>query len=804
MLKVWKCCVVLALFCGAALSQSVAQTVTVLDIETEQPIHQVTIFSDDDDKGAITDGSGRTSLDHIKKSAQLTFRHPSYRTITLTFPELIGQNYRVLMKVRVRQMDDVVVSASRWEQNLEEIPHKITQISPENITLANPATTADVLSSSGQVFVQKSQLGGGSPIIRGFSANSVLIVIDGVRMNNAIYRSGNLQNVISLDANTLQEAEVVFGPGSVIYGSDALGGVMDFHTTTPKFTDQPNFSWSTMTRYGSAANELTGNLQLTYTTPTLTSFTSFGLSQFGDLRTGNKRTDAFPDFGKRLEFVERRNGEDVIVQNDNVNKQVNSGYDQTNFMQKLRLKLGVFADMTYSGHLSTTSDIPRYDRLIQRDDAGTLSQGDWFYGPQQWQMHQVKARFYYPTKLFDQVKLNAAYQVIEESRNTRRLNSDILTTRMEQVDAISFNADFEKLISDTNELYYGVEFVHNDVTSTAEAENLITGDVSKASTRYPDGGSDWSSLAAYLSAKHQVAKGLFLNSGIRYTFVSLTSRFQDRTFFDFPFNEIELNNGALSGSMGLVYLPNTKWKFNTLVSTGFRSPNVDDVGKVFDSEPGNVVVPNPDLKPETSYNVEYGIQRRLGKGFHIEFVNYFSFLRNALVRRNFTFNGQSQILFDGTLSQVQAEVNAGRAFIWGLSFNTRLNLGQGVTLQSSLTYTDGEDTIESLPLRHVTPIFGQTSVTLEQEKFTAQFLIKYSGGFDFEDLAPSEQNKPYLYTTEGALPWTTYNFNLSYQIFEQYRLGLNLENMLDTHYRPYSSGISAPGFNAVISLRANF
>lgn len=801
--KVWKYSLLILFCCCMSVSNAFGQTVKVTDENSERPIHLVTIQSDDEDKAAITDKEGQASLSHIKRTATLIFRHPSYRTITISFQELIAMGYKVAMRERVRQMDDVVVSANRWEQNADEIPHTITEISPESIILANPATTADALGSSGQVFVQKSQLGGGSPIIRGFSANSVLIVVDGVRMNNAIYRSGNLQNVISIDANTLQEAEVVFGPGSVIYGSDALGGVMDFHTRTPKFTETESFSGSILTRYASAANELTGNTQFTYSTADFTSYTSISYSQFSDLRTGNNRTDDFPDFGKRLEYIERINGTDVIMPNDNVNRQVGSGYNQTNFLQKFRFRIGPFADLSYNAHVSTSSDIPRYDRLIQRS-SGALTNAEWYYGPQKWQLHQIQTRFYYPTRFFDQAKINTAYQMIEESRNTRRYTSDLLTTRLEKVGALSVNVDFEKLLSDTNEVYYGIELVGNDVQSTASTLDLATDEISAASTRYPDGGSRWYSFAAYLSAKQELSRGLFMNSGIRYSYISLKSEFNDRTFFDFPFDEIKLNNGALSGSLGLVYLPNKKWKLNTLVSTGFRSPNIDDIGKVFDSEPGTVVVPNPGLKPETSYNVEYGIQRKLGKGFHVEFVNYFSFLRNALVRRNFSFNGQSQIIFDGTLSQVQAEVNAGEAFIWGLSFNTRINLGQGISLESSLTYTDGEDTIENLPLRHVAPLFGQTSITLKQEKLTAWFLIRYSGGIDFEDLAPSEQNKIHLYTTDGALPWTTYNLNTSYQLTEQYSIGLNIENILDTHYRPYSSGISAAGFNATVSLRANF
>ena len=779
------------------------QIVTVTDKESDEPVEVVTIISDDDNKAAITDARGKADLSHINKSANLTFRHPSYRTVKLSFPQLEKMNYQVRLRESVRSMEDVVVSASRWEQNPDEIPHNITKIEPEDIRFANPPTAADVLGSSGQVFVQKSQLGGGSPIIRGFAANSVLIVIDGVRMNNAIYRSGNLQNVISLDANTFQETEVVFGPGSVIYGSDALGGVMDFHTKTPKFTDQRQFTSEVMTRFGSAARELTGSAQLTYTAPRFTSFTSLSYSRFGDLRTGNNRTDDFPDFGKRLQYIERREGADVIVDNPNINRQIGSGYNQTNLLQKFRWKLSPFSDFSYHAHLSTSSDIPRYDRLIQRDNTNTLTHAEWYYGPQEWQMHQMQFRYFYPQKLFDQVKVTAAYQIIEESRNTRRFSSDFLTTRVENVDAFSLNIDFEKALSELNEVYYGLELVHNHVNSTASITDITSGTSSPTSTRYPNGGSNWNSLAAYMGTKHNIGSGLFLNSGLRYSYVSMVSRFDDRSFFNFPFDKIDLKNGAISGSLGLVYLPNDHWKLNTLFSTGFRAPNVDDAGKVFDSEPGNVVVPNPDLKPETSYNVEYGIQRKLGKGFKVEFVNYFSFLRNALVRRNFTFNGQSQIIFDGELSQVQAEVNAGRAFIWGMSLNAALNLGQGMSLKSNLTFTDGEDSIENLPLRHVAPLFGQTSLNLEQSKLKAQFLVRYSGGIAFEDLAPSEQNKPQLYTADGALAWYTLNLNLSYALSEQINLGINLENLLDTHYRPYSSGISAPGFNAVISLRAN-
>ncbi len=780
------------------------QTITVVNQANNAPIPQVTIQEKESNRAAITDELGKAELIGFSKTGIIIIRHPSFRTRQIKLSDLKSTNFFIEMTEEVFEMDDVVVSANKWEQKKEEIPQRISEYKPEDIALAEPATAADLLTMNGQVFVQKSQLGGGSPMIRGFSANSVLIVIDGVRMNNAIYRSGNLQNVITLDPNNLQEAEVVFGPGSVIYGSDALGGVMDFHTKTPSFSnDGQFFKGSGFVRYASAAEAATGNLQFDITLPNFASFTSFTYSDFGDLRTGNNRTDKFPDFGKRLEYVERVNGEDRITQNSNFNKQISSGYNQLNILQKLRFRLGKYSDLTYAFHQSTSSDIPRYDRLIERQN-NELKNAEWYYGPQNWQMHSLQTRIFYPTRFFDQMKMTTALQTITESRHDRRLNSDSLRSRTESVDLISMNLDFEKTYGSNDELYYGIEGIRNEVGSEANNTHIDNGGEALTSTRYPDGGSDYVSIAAYISNKKRFNEHLILSSGIRYSYIKLKSRFEDKSFFNFPFDEISQKNGGLTGSLGLVYLPKPDWKLNLMVSNGFRAPNVDDVSKVFDSEPGTVVVPNADLKPETSYNIEYGVSKRFSSNLKLEFVNYYSFLRNALVRRPFTFNGQSQIIYDDVLSNVFAEVNVGRAFIWGFSINLAAEVYPGINLKSSLTYTDGEDTIENLPLRHVTPYFGETSMTLVRNKLTSSLIFRYSGGIDFDDLAPSEQNKPHLYTADGALPWATVNINNSYKVNDKLTVNMNIENLLDTHYRPYSSGISAPGFNVILSVRATF
>ncbi|GAI86873.1 unnamed protein product, partial [marine sediment metagenome] len=225
---------------------------------------------------------------------------------------------------------------NKWEQNKSEIPNKIKSIFESDIQFHNPQTAADLIGSSNEVFIQKSQMGGGSPMIRGFAANSVLLVIDGIRMNNAIYRSGNLHNVISIDPNIIESSEIIFGPGSVVYGSDALGGVMDFHTKKPILSASNKFSISAnaLTRYSSANNEKTGHLDFNLGWDKWAYLTSITYSEFGDLRMGSLEN---PDY-KRLEYAVNIEGNDTVIANEDPDIQKITGYNQINLMHKIRFR----------------------------------------------------------------------------------------------------------------------------------------------------------------------------------------------------------------------------------------------------------------------------------------------------------------------------------------------------------------------------------------------------------------------------------------------------------------------------------
>ena len=163
--------------------------------------------------------------------------------------KLVKMNFVVSLAENSYSLNEIVVSANKFNESRSEVGQSIRVINAKEISFLNQQTTPDLLQSSGNIFVQKSQMGGGSPVIRGFETNKVLMVVDGVRMNNAIYRGGHLQNSLTIDNNALERLEIVLGPGSVIYGSDALGGVMHFYSKNPKLSDNNNLKTLTNLLY---------------------------------------------------------------------------------------------------------------------------------------------------------------------------------------------------------------------------------------------------------------------------------------------------------------------------------------------------------------------------------------------------------------------------------------------------------------------------------------------------------------------------------------------------------------------------
>jgi len=799
----------LCFFLFLCLQISLAQEIIILDMDTNVPISNVAIYNLDRSKTSISDFNGRCNLSDFGDKERITFKHLSYQIRKVTKNQLARNQNVIYLVMKAEQLDEVIMSVSKWEQQKKDIPHKTTSINARQIAFSNPQTSADLLQASGKVFVQKSQLGGGSPMIRGFATNRLLLSVDGVRMNNAIFRGGNIQNVISVDPFSIKNTEIIFGPGSVIYGSDAIGGVMNFYTKTPQFSQKDSLLvlGNANYRFASANNENTIHADVSIGKKKWAFLTSLSYNSFGDLKMGEHGPDSY----LRNDLVKRLNNQDVIVQNPNPRIQDPTSYDQINLMQKIDFKPNNNWNFKLGAHYSETSDYSRYDRLIRpADDGNGLRFAEWFYGPQKWFMGNFQVKQIGKGKFYDGLKLTAAYQHFEESRNSRDFQALDFYNTKEKVDAFSLNLDFENKKIGNLRLYYGGEYIFNKVGSTGNQKNILTNVLTDAPSRYPDG-SSWQTLAGYLNAEYKAKPNFSVLTGLRYSHVWINADF-DTTFYPFPFNDAKLNNGALTGSLGFSWFPKADLQFTLNGSTGFRAPNIDDVGKVFDSEPGSVVVPNPDLEPEYAYNAELGIRKNFKDKVVIKAAAYYTYLVDALVRRDFQFNGQSQITYNGELSNVQAIQNAAKAFVYGFEFGAEAFLTDNLSLSSNLTITEGveeePDGTEAVA-RHVAPTFGDFHILWKNQKFQTDVFLNFNGQILNEDLAPSEINKSYIYELDQqgnpfSPFWYTFNIHSQYSFLNNWKVSVNLENITDQRYRTYSSGLSAPGRNLVLGLSYRF
>ncbi len=788
--------------------------------ESGLPMIGVEAYSDDYSLAAVSDETGKITLPVVPNSddnTEITINYLGYQKLVVTISELAALDDVLILDPDSNLLEEIVL-IGRNEISREALPYHIESIAREEIASTNPQTSADALAQHGQLYVQKSQMGGGSPVIRGFEANKVLLVLDGIRMNNAIYRNGHLQNAITVDPAMLERVDVIFGPNSLTYGSDALGGVVHFKTRDPELqylkTETRHTAANYSLRYSSANQEKTGHLDFNVGGQRVASLTSISFSDFSDLRMGSRRTDRYPDFGLRTSYVSRVNDEDVILNNPDPTIQIGTGYHQIDFAQKLLYQPDDHFQLIANLQYSTSSDIPRYDQLIDESD-GRLSFAEWNYGPQKRTMASVKFKFLQETSFYDKAIFIAAMQEVEEDRINRRFGRDDRSHQNEEVTVQSFTADFNKKLSERHQILYGANFQHDFVRSKAFDENILSGDVDQnVLTRYPSAGSDMTMYGLYLQYHMATTNEQgHLNTGLRYSGTSLSFNYSEDDPIDWPeafIDGLSSHNASLIWSVGWTQHYPQGWKWRALASTAFRSPNIDDIAKIRVKR-DEVTFPNPALTPERSLNVEYS----LGKDFRsstkklgsFSLTGYYTRLKDAIIRTPFQDTDGSSVFTSGMDSyNVFANVNATRARIYGMSLTAEATIWSRLRADGSLNITKGQildDIAEDQPLAHIPPMYGQLGIKYELDDLSLRTVYRFNGSKPLDEYGGSTDN-PEFATPEGALAWQTFHLYGEYKLLDAMTFSVGVENILDLHYRQFASGVNAAGRNFIFSVRGQF
>ncbi len=787
------------------------KTLIVVD-STGDVLPGVECFNKDYSFAMVSDVNGKIVIPGEFGNDTVSLKYLGFETVSLNLQDLSVLAYVVKMKTGQKLLEEIIM-IGRSDIRATEFLQKVDAVNSIDISSSNSQTTVDALSQHADVYVQKSQMGGGSPVIRGFEANKVLLVVDGIRMNNAIYRNGHLQNSITIDQAILDQMEVIYGASSLMYGSDALGGVIHFRTKDPVLKlsnyEKSRVFGNYYMRYSTANKEKSGHFDINFGKRSWASLTSISFSDFGDQRMGSRRTKEYPDFGKRSTYQSRIGQEDVILNNENPNIQIGTSYNQFDLLQKVKFQINPNMNLTANIQFSKSSDIPRYDQLILKDNS-IFQFGEWNYGPQQRALFSLKYKWTENLKFMDEIVVIASRQDIIESRIERQFGSDIRIKGKENVGVNSLTLDLHKKIirNHTHLYYYGFDLNHNDVQSAIQNENILTGAIDNMQfTRYPSGGSTMDLLGGYFQYVNQAADtSIVLHTGVRYSYFNTFVKYSQSDPIQWPdyfYDGVQSTNDALTWSAGLNWRASKKLTIRMLTSTAFRAPNVDDIGK-FRINNNDVSVPNTTLGAEKSINGELDISKKLGKNILISASTFYTRLTNAIIRRDYFLPDGRTSFTDGNRTyNVQSNINAGKAEIYGVSGNIKMNIMRNLRLLSSLSYLKGNVVDEKkLPLDHIPPLYGKTQLKFNHKKWDFTFLSLYNASKPLDLYGGSADNPEYA-TPEGALGWAVFNIYADYT-FKSFTFQFGIENIFDKHYRTFSSGVSSPGINGIFAVRGKF
>jgi hemoglobin/transferrin/lactoferrin receptor protein len=710
----------------------------------------------------------------------------------------------------IKSLKEIVISGSKSSEQRKNIIQQIAILSKSEIEKTNAVTSAELLQNTGTAFLQKSQSGGGSPILRGFEANRVGIVMDGVRLNNAIYRGGHLQNIITIDPSMIQKIEVLYGPSSALYGSDALGGVIVFQSKNPEISTNGKLTakGNSVLRLQSAFQEKYIHTNVNISGKKLAMLFAISHVEFGDLKAGRNYNSRYGQWGKNNIYVIRTLNKESVITNTNPYILKKTSYHQTDLMWKVLFQQNSNTTHTINLQKSTSSNINRYDRLSETHGNGMPTFAQWYYGPQIRNLAAYQFSKINSNSFFNAYNGNLNFQAIEESRYIRKFKNDTLDTRIENVHIIGWDLNATKFLNQQHKFTVGTDGQYNAVRSKAFRKDIVTQGTDKLSTRYPSGGSTLLGNNMYLQYIGATKKdAIHLNAGLRFSNIITNADFGDTSILHLPFTNASQQSNAFTGNVGVNYITKNNWKFAAMINSGFRAPNIDDLAKVFESSTQTfVIVPNHTLKPEQARNLELNILKQYNKKLNIEVAVYKTWLTNAMVLSPFKFNGLDSIPYLGTTTAVAAMQNKASAIIQGMAFSLQWNIMKQLQMNTTINITKGiftEANVE-IPMDHIPPSFGRTSLQYNKPKYYIEIYCIWNDLKAIKNYNPfGEDNQQYA-TAVGMPAWFTLNLRGAYNISKQLRIQAGIENIADTHYRTFASGISAPGRNFTLALRSNF
>jgi len=662
-------------------------------------------------------------------------------------------------------LDRVQVTATKRPESTLDVPAATTVVGPAEMRAAAPQTVMDALHGEVGTFVQQTTPGQGVVIVRGLKGSEVLHLVDGFRLNNAIFRNAPNQYIALVDSQNVDSIEVVRGPSSTLYGGDAMGGVVQMLTREPRFEGA---TWQVDGRlraiYGSADESLVSRAELATGHEGLAISAGATYQEVNDLRVGG---------GERLHP---------------------SGFTARAGDFKLRMDVADGHELMASVQYLKQPRTPRLDALVPGFGQTAPDNATFFFEPQERRFAQLRWRIIRPTALFDEAQFNLGRQEIVDDRRTRAFGSSNEDREQNSDTLTGVFAQFGKALGQAHYLSYGFEAYRDEVASSKTRTNLGTGATTPRAPRFPDG-SSMNSQALYVADDWRIGERIDLNLGARY------SRFD----IEIP-SEVRLEPDDLTGNIGLAVELSDGWRFVSNLGRGFRAPNIFDLGAFGARAGSRFSIANPQLGPETVVTFDAGFKFG-GEQFSGEVIAFRSRYRDkinsVLTGASVDTDGQPcDPVSEACLAVVQNQ-NVDAVNLWGVEAGARYHLAQPqLQLYATATWMRGEIEADNEPSDRIPPLFGKLGALWQaNEALSLEGYTLYAAGQD--RLSASDRSDPRI-NPNGTAGWATLNARIGWRVNAHFDLALRGENLADKRYREHGTGLDEPGRNFLLTADYRF
>ncbi|MCY1721424.1 TonB-dependent receptor [Prolixibacteraceae bacterium Z1-6] len=720
----------------------------ILNTETNTPIANVNISVKNSPLGTVSDQNGHFSL-ALPEGQNTTLYISCVGYETQEIGVTGNKNITIQLHPGSIQLNrSIVVTASRNELLSLQSPDAVSVITNQELKNNAPRSMAEALIGATGVWMQKTNHGGGSPFVRGLTGNQTLLLIDGIRLNNATFRYGPNQYFNTIDVFSVDRVEVIRGKGSVMYGSDALGGAINVLTRTPQYTSgESRFGGKGQVKYMNKGMEKSGTGEVSYASKNFAISGNAHYKDFGDIYAGGSLGYERP-----------------------------SGYDENGVNLKAKVRFAESWQITSAFQYLRQNNVGRYDQVAQR------GYQIYKYDLQIHRLSYAKVEHYSENKWIRKVKLTLSNQYSDETRKKQKENSTTYTLENDAVKTNGISFENYSSISKIWEAVSGAEFYSDNVNSGKTVTDLETSDEIISRGLYPDN----SSMKNFgLFSQHTLK-----HNKLQVTFGGRFNTFQIRSTDD-EFGKVTLTPSSLVGNISFQYFTAPTQHFILSAHSAFRAPNINDISS-FGSFDYGIEIPSTDLSPEKSITVEGGYKKSSEK-FSMAATAFNTCLKDQIVRIESTYNGEEYI--DG--ERVYQKANVARSNIFGIEFESGFQFNRQLTFVNNLTWLYGKNLENDAPMRRIPPLNGKLALQYSLSAIFGEAEFLFAAKQDrLSDGDIDDHRIP-----EGGTPgWNILNLKAGYS-WDKISINAGLQNLFNQAYRIHGSGVDGYGRSFWVTIQ---